>query len=40
MLEPYEWWLVLGVVASFLPAYLLYKTITHVLNINLRQRWR
>lgn len=28
-----EWWLVFGVVAGLLPAYLLVRTVLHVLNI-------
>ena len=39
-MEVQHWWLLLGIVASFLPAYLLVRSIMHVLNINSRQRFR
>ena len=39
-MEVQHWWLAFGVVASFLPAYLLVRAIMHVLNINSAQRWR
>lgn len=38
-MSPGEWWLVFGILASLLPAYLLVRTVLHVLNIPIgRQR--
>lgn len=34
------WWLLLGIVAGFLPLYLLIRTVLHVLNIDLGQMRR
>jgi len=39
-MEVQHWWLAFGIVCSLLPAYLLVRTIMHVLNINSSQRFR
>jgi hypothetical protein len=41
-LEVQHWWLAFGIVCSLLPAYLLVRTVMHVLNIhpNSSRRWR
>lgn len=39
-MEAQHWWLLFGVFGSLLPTYLLVRTVLHVLNINLGQRWR
>jgi hypothetical protein len=39
-MEVQHWWLAFGIFCSLLPAYLLVRTVMHILNINSPQRWR
>ena len=39
-MSPGEWWLLFGLVASLLPAYLLVRAVLHILNITSPTRGR
>jgi hypothetical protein len=39
-MDAHIWWLVFGIVCSLLPAWLLVKTVLHVLNVTPQPRRR